>query len=300
MKPDEKMKLEQRFEAWERLIRSRRWRKKISEEGVEWLSGVEWSSVEKIEEKFAQQYVEEEYLRLGFTKVKGPFPKGPDFRVMMNRRWAWAEVETRWENYKKHGHHLNPSFSDVKYLILLSSDEPRWAKRKEMELKGTLPLQIIHIDRSHFLDWFKVKVSKLLAPLNMQIDFVAGAMQDHWVTICSDKDREMASCPNCDNCAYFGEGMFSEANPFFRSLAARFINDHATDSNGADLRKIKGATLKRFVERNPRSSGFLLAPFDWAWFSTNMRSVLWIPSRASLPPCLRLTTTGCVGLSRLT
>ena len=251
MKPDEKMTLEQRFEAWERLIRSRRWRRKLADDGVEWLSGTEWSSVEKIEEKFAQQYVEEEYQRLGFTKVKGPFTKGSDFRVMMKRRWAWAEVETRWENYKKHGHHLYPSFSDVEYLILLSPDEPRCEERKELGRTGTLPLQIIHIDRSHFLDWFKVKVSKLQTPINMQIDFVAGAMQDHWVAICSDRDREMAACPNCDNCAYFGEGMFNEADPFFRGLAARFIASYAIDSKGADLRKIKGATLKRFVEMNP-------------------------------------------------
>jgi hypothetical protein len=250
MKPDEKMTLEQRFEAWEHLIRSRRWRKKLTEEGIEWLSGAEWSSVEKIEEKFAQQYVEEEYVRLGFTKVKGPFRTGPDFQVLMKRRWAWAEVETRWENYNKHGHHLNPSFSEVKYLILLSPDEPRWERREELFLMGMLPPQIIHIDRSHFLGWFKVRVSKLQAPLNMQIDFVAGTMQDHWVTICSDSDREMAACPNCDSCAYFGEGTFNEANPFFRSLAARFIDKHATDSEGADLRKIRGAALKRFVEKN--------------------------------------------------
>jgi hypothetical protein len=251
MEPDEKMTLEQRFEAWERMIRSRRWRRRLTEEGVEWPSGAEWNSVEKIEEKFAQQYVEEEYRRLGFTKVTGPFSKGPDFQVMMKRRWLWAEVETRWQNYKNHGHHLQKSFSNVVYLILLSPEEPRWEKRKELERMGHLPPQIIHIDRSHFLDWFKVKVSKLQAPINMQIDFVAGAMQDHWVTICSDKDREMAACPDCDNCAYFGEGMFNEANPFFRGLAARFIASHAIDSRGADLRKIEGATLKRFVEGNP-------------------------------------------------
>jgi hypothetical protein len=251
MKPDEKMTLEQRFEAWEQLIRSRRWRRKLTEEGVEWHSGADWSSSAAIEEKYAQEYVVEEYERLGFTKVRGPFPKGPDFQIMMKRRWVWAEVETRWQNYKNHGHHKQKTFNDVVYLILLSPEEPRWEKRKEMERMGTLPPQIIHIDRSHFLDWFKVKVSKLHPPVNMQIDSVAAAMQDHWVEICSDKDREMAACPNCDSCPYFGEGLFNEANPFFRGLAANFIANQAIDSKGVDLQKIKGATLERFVERNP-------------------------------------------------
>ncbi len=40
-------------------------------------------------------------------------------------------------------------------------------------------------------------------------------MQEHWTTICYDVEREMSTCPDCDSCAYFGEGMFGEATPFF-------------------------------------------------------------------------------------
>jgi hypothetical protein len=64
------------------------------------------------------------------------------------------------------------------------------------------------------------------------------------------RGREMAACPNCDGCPYFGEGLFYEAYPFFHGQAARFIAHNAIDSEEADLRKIKGATVKRFFERN--------------------------------------------------
>jgi hypothetical protein len=62
----------------------------------------------------------------------------------------------------------------------------------------------------------------------------------------------MATYPDCDNCAYFGDGISGEATPFFQELAARFIVAHAlTDRVGADLTKIKSALLQRFVEQNP-------------------------------------------------
>ena len=95
---------------------------------------------------------------------------------------------------------MNPAFDAVEYLILLSAETPDQKERR------VLPPQIIHIDREHFLAWFEV-ASAPEAKGNrdtIRISLVAGAMQQHWTTICSDADRGMATCPDCDSCAYFG------------------------------------------------------------------------------------------------
>jgi hypothetical protein len=61
----------------------------------------------------------------------------------------------------------------------------------------------------------------------------------------------MSICPDCNGCAYFGEGMFGEAAPFFQDLAAKFIITHAmTDTAEVDLTKLKQTSLRRFVEQN--------------------------------------------------
>jgi hypothetical protein len=244
--------LDREFRAWESLIQSQALRPKWQPNGLLEIqpvgSAAEHLSADKLQEHWAQRYVKEEFKRLGFSKVDGPFNRGPDYRVTQKRRWAFAEVETRWKNYLRHGHHVNPAFDEVEYLILLSAETPDPKERR------VLPPQIIHIDREHFLAWFEV-ASVPEAKGNrdtIRIALVAGAMQQHWTTICSDADRGMATCPDCDSCAYFGAGMFGEATPFFQELAARFIVAHAlTDTVEADLTKIKPALLRRFVEQNP-------------------------------------------------
>jgi hypothetical protein len=44
----------------------------------------------------------------------------------------------------------------------------------------------------------------------LRIGLVAGSMQKHWMRICRDKNRDIATCPNSDACAYFGERIFAE------------------------------------------------------------------------------------------
>jgi len=76
--------------------------------------------------------------------------------------------------------------------------------------KPTPPPQIIHIDIEHFLDWFEVaSQSERIGERNsIRIDVIAGDMQDHWVTICRDTDRDMAACPDCDGLSLFRRGGF--------------------------------------------------------------------------------------------
>ncbi|MBB5318012.1 hypothetical protein [Tunturibacter empetritectus] len=211
-------------------------------------SPAEQVNEDALQERWAQQYLKEEFTRLGFTKVEGPFNRGPDYRVFHKRRWLWAEVETQWKNYFKHGHHENPAFDDVEYLILLSSETP------SPDALAYLPPRILHIDRQHFLAWYeKAAAPELLGKeFGARAAIVAGAMQHHWTTICSDVDRDDATCPDCDSCGYFGGGEFGEATPFYQDMAARFlISTGLSDTGRPDLRKVKAASLEQFVEEHP-------------------------------------------------
>jgi hypothetical protein len=244
--------LDREFRAWEGLIQRQALRPKRQQDGLLEIqpvgSAAERLSADELQERWAQRYVKEEFKRLGFSKVDGPFSRGPDYWVSQKRRCAFAEVETRWRNYFRHGHHVNPAFDAVEYLILLSAETPAPKERRG------LPPKIIHIDREHFLAWFEVASATEAKGHRdtIRIALVAGAMQRHWMTICSDANRDMVTCPDCDSCAYFGAGMFGEAAPFFQELAARFIIAHAlTDTVEANLTKIKSALLQRFVEQNP-------------------------------------------------
>jgi hypothetical protein len=181
----------------------------------------------------------------------GLFTRGPDYRVLHRRRWRWAEVETRWKNYHRHGHHTNAAFDVVEYLILLSAEKPPASALE------ALPPQIVHIDRAHFLSWYEEASEPELKgrEFGTRVAIVAGAMQEHWTQICSDTDREMSICPDCDGCVYFGDGMFSEATPFFQNLAAEFLILTSLSKSGeADLGKVKPARLERFVEQHPPGS----------------------------------------------
>lgn len=142
-------------------------------------------------------------------------------------------METRWKNYLHHGHHVNAAFDGVEYLILLSAETP------PPDALECSPPRIVHIDRQHFLAWYEKAVApELLGKgFGARVAIVAGAMQHYWTTICSDVDREM----NCDGCAYFGDGGFGEATPFYQDLAARFLSSAGLTDNGrAELRGGQG------------------------------------------------------------
>lgn len=248
------MNMQQRFEAWEQLLES--WgdirRKDLDEHGMVEIRPLPPPAARlatnSLEERWAQRYVAEYHQRLGFGKVRGPFDRGPDFQVLARRRWHWAEVETRWQNYLAHGHYFSSAFTNTRYLILLSPSHP------PDDALENLPPQIVHIDIEEFLEWFEdASKSEMIGERNTtRIDVVAGEMQEHWVTICSDRDRDMAACPDCDGCPYFGEGIFGEAQPHFHKLAAYFMAQHAiTDGLEANLAKLQEDELKRFVELTP-------------------------------------------------
>jgi hypothetical protein len=238
--------LDEQFRAWENLLQEQSWRVKKLEDDISEMRPQ--PTLDQIEERWAQGYLKDEFIQLGFTKIDGPFNKGPDFRVLHKARWVWAEVETRWRNYLRHEHHTNPAFDSVKFLILLSSEAP------PPDALQYLPPQIIYIDQQRFLAWYeKVSEPKSKADRTaMQLEIIAGAMNEHWTKICSDVDRDMSTCPECDACPYFGEGEFNEATPFFQHLATRFVISNGLAAGGnISLSQIKSNSLEEFVEHHP-------------------------------------------------
>ena len=224
------------------FVNDRKYLREAEERGVSLAlvgDGSNWREVEKsgIRELWIQDYVLENFATLGFKKIEGPYRIGPDFKVWRSRRMDLAEVETDWSFYIQHDHHRNPSFDSVKYLIVLSAREPSKTERL------LLPEIILHIDHAHFLGWAK-KSGKML---NLRLSIIGRVMQEYWVTICPESERDMAVCPDCDSCAYFGNGEFGEAGPFFKNQAAEFIADDV--ATVWDFTKIRSTKLKQFVEK---------------------------------------------------
>lgn len=105
---------------------------------------------DKVLEYWVQQYVIANYTSLGFKALEGPFGSGPDFRVLYKGRWTQTEVEVVCENYVLHKHHTNSKWAKCRILIVLSGSPP------SPELKPQLPNSIIHIDRAHFTEWYRL------------------------------------------------------------------------------------------------------------------------------------------------
>lgn len=194
-------------------------------------------------ESLIQEYVSVHFRRLGFTDIKGPFGKGPDFRVRCRGKWALAEVERSWRQYFQHGHHRQASFADTRYLIVLAAEAP------PANTPGGLPETIIHIDLPHFATWLNEARTKdqPAERLNAKLAFLSHAMHGHWLGLCSDTERDMATCPDCASCAYF------EMN--FHALAIDFLVSHLDKSATSpdklfDLSSVKEQDLFEFVERN--------------------------------------------------
>ncbi|MBX3316388.1 MAG: hypothetical protein KF902_05935 [Phycisphaeraceae bacterium] len=198
-------------------------------------------------ESLIQEYVSVHFRRLGFTAIQGPFGRGPDFRVRHGGKWALAEVERSWRHYFQHEHHRQASFAETRYLIVLAADLP------PARTPGKLPETVIHIDLPHFVEWLNETRTKgqPAERLNAKVVFLAHAMHGHWLGLCPDTERDMATCPDCTSCAYF------EMN--FHALAIDYLASHldrgAKSSDELfDLSAVKESDLRTFVEsRTPQA-----------------------------------------------
>ena len=103
----------------------------------------------RVREYWVQMYVKENYRKLGFSTLEGPFDRGPDFQVTYEGCETYAEVEVCCDNYVKHGHPDDSRFNpDVAILIVLERIDP------SDEIKDQLPKRIIHLDTEDFEKWY--------------------------------------------------------------------------------------------------------------------------------------------------
>lgn len=172
-----------------------------------------------IREYWIQKYIKDNYAKLGFSKLEGPFDVGPDFRGAYKGKEVIVEAERDYQSFIQHKHKEDERFKKVSILVVLNPSEP------PEEIKGKLPKTIIHIDIDDFVEWWRPKAKAYAKTKKIQgiIDLIAGEFQKRFVRDCSDKDRDMSTCPECDLCPYFGEGTAYEASSLFQEMALKFI-----------------------------------------------------------------------------
>jgi hypothetical protein len=256
---DDATPLEKRLRVWESMIANHSVRAHVNDEGLSELGiiGGGRSPPERlvrndVYEVWMHKYIIAHHKRLGFRKVEGPRNVGPDFRVQHRGKWHLAEAEIDWRRYLHHTHHTSPAFAAVRFLIVLSESMP--SARDSVALP-----KIVGIDRAHFGEWYARACGEYARKhqpgekLTARVNLIAGAMQEHWVRICPDAGRQMASCPDCNSCRYFGDGTAGEAVGVFQRLATDFAFAHcvrpdAAPGNEIDLAKVREADLRRHVE----------------------------------------------------
>jgi hypothetical protein len=190
----------------------------------------------KIKEYWIQEFFKEHFKDYGFERITGPFDTGPDFLTDGN---VGIEIERDWKSYINHGHPTNKNFSNVKYLVVLSPDEP-----KSKSLKS-LPEQIIYINIDDFVPWFRMKCKEFkdnkeadleeLQPI-LRFELIKGEFLKRYLSVCPDQERELANCPFCKGCAFEPEDVTSWTLEFI-IRNGYYIND--SDFSFGDIDPIK-------------------------------------------------------------
>ena len=185
---------------------------------------LEQRPAEAFREYWAQQYVAAHHAQLGFEALEGPFEHGPDFRLRRRREWHVVEVETLASSYFDHGHHRDPRWKDCRYLIALENDLSEKQARNAPE--------VICIDRAHFDGWCRSAMAKYAEAkkpetrgiaIEHQLRDIAAVFRELVLETCSSREKDMAMCPSCEACPYFGDGEMGSADPYFLEVAARFV-----------------------------------------------------------------------------
>jgi len=203
------------------------------------------ATTDGISEDQIQSYVAENFKKLGFSNLRGPFTKGCDFKGSYKGKYVSIEVERNWEFYVRQHHNY-----DV--LIVLNPSEP------PDNYKNKLPNTIIHIDLNDYRKWvsdfINICNNDSKSKIKEIIDVIAGELLGRYVNDCPNKERELSACPDCNECAYFGEGVWYEAQPFFNDMAFKFIAKYPINSKEESMTNLKSkidefysSTVKRVI-----------------------------------------------------
>ena len=101
----------------------------------------------RFREYWLQLYVKNNYRKLGFDSLEGPFETGYDFKGIYNGKKVVVEVETKSSNFIRHGHRKN----EVDILIVLNDDADEVLGMKPAEWRKHLPEKIIVVDPEDFV-----------------------------------------------------------------------------------------------------------------------------------------------------
>ncbi len=197
-----------------------------------------------IREYWIQKYIKDNYAKLGFSKIEGPFKVGPDFKGIYKGKKVVVEAERDYQSYISHKHHEDKRFKEVSILIVLNPSKP------PKGIKNKLPKTIIFINVDDFVEWWRPRVRDYAKTKRIQklIELIVGEFQKRFVRDCGDKDRDMSACPECDLCPYFGEGTAYEASSMFQERVLKFISlyRYPITSDDFELTDIDPSEIDKF------------------------------------------------------
>lgn len=99
-------------------------------------------------EYWLQVYVKENYQKLGFESIEGPFDRGYDFRAVFDGERVVVEAETKARNFVYHNHNHH----EVDFLIVLNNNQNGVVKKMQSEeWTKLLPKTIIEVDHEDFI-----------------------------------------------------------------------------------------------------------------------------------------------------
>lgn len=169
-------------------------------------------------EFWLQIYLKDNADKYGISNIQGPFSSGPDFKGRYNGKDIDIEVEWSCNNYIQHKHHLNPKWDKTELMVVFYPSPP------SDEIKNLVPAEIINLDQEDFREWFVPKADKYIKNHNRNHtdsrfwSLVTGEFQRRYYDLCSDKNRELITCPDCDLCPYNGMD--------FNNIAILFVQTH--------------------------------------------------------------------------
>jgi hypothetical protein len=223
-------------------------------------SGRERAEKGDIREYWIQEYVKDNNVKLGFSKIEGPFDVGPDFKGVYKGKRVIVEAERDCQSFIQHKHHEDERFKEVSILIVLNPSEP------PKEIKDKLPKTIIYINIDDFVEWWRPKARAYAKRKRTQniIDRIASEFQNMVVEMrnayCPYQDHDMATCPDCDVCPYFegpgllGEGEYdiTEISDICHRMALEFIAryKYSITSDNFELADIHPFEIKKFFREH--------------------------------------------------
>ena len=211
-----------------------------------------------IKEYWIRLYLAEHPEAIGLARIQGPFDSGPDFVGYTNDGGrVEIEVERDAWNYLEHKHHLDERRANVEWLVVLNPGEP------SLEIADNLPQEIKYLDIEPFSEWFTEAAREYAVKktLGRKLAIVGEESHRRWLDVCQDRDRDMAACPECEICAYFGD---CAGNETWEGLEFSFLKRYGYPIGpGLDVTQIPSQQLDALFSDEMSASVSILRFSRW-------------------------------------